>query len=199
MKIVVICEGKTERSLRHGLREFVRRSARGEKGVGIKLEKLDGPTIRKKLARVVERSLEAPGVLGVIALTDMPKGITSAADAKNALYRLAAQSKDEQRFRAHVAKFELEAWMMPFWDDIAKSLGIRAKKPGANPEDINGERPPSAHLSDLYRRAKSKYQKVLHASKWLTAENIEKAAKQCPELELFLNSLKDLASANQPN
>lgn len=197
MKIVVICEGDSEEALKHVLRKFVQRGA--AKRVGVDTLPLDGPTLRKKLARVVKLSLARRGVVGVVALTDVHPDFSNAEDAKAALYRYSGQNMKTGQFRAHAAKFELEAWLMPFWNEIAKSLGVRAKKPGARPEDINNEKPPSIHLSDLYRRANSKYLKAVHVAKWLTADNLETAAEQCPELRAFLNSLLEFAQAKETN
>ena len=57
MKIVVLCEGATEEALKQGLREFVQSRAEGVRRVGIETRSLDGPVLRKKLARLVELNL----------------------------------------------------------------------------------------------------------------------------------------------
>ncbi|MCH7702092.1 MAG: DUF4276 family protein [Planctomycetes bacterium] len=86
---------------------------------------------------------------------------------------------------------------MPFWDEIAASLGFKASRPKAKPEDINHKNPPSKRLRALYRRAGYAYDKVRDGRKWLTADRLERAAKDCPQLKDFLNSLLEFAGAEK--
>ena len=197
MKIVVVCEGATEEALKQGLREFVQNRAEGVGRVGIETRSLDGPLFRKKLARLVELNLAKSDVLGVVALTDVYPVFGNAKEAKDALRRFAGSGQAEAKFHPHAAQFELEAWILPFWPQIAKHLGVNAAPPGAQPEAINNQRPPSHHLKDLYAKAKQRYEKVIDAAKWLTAERLGTAAGHCPELKSFLNSLLELASADK--
>ena len=190
MKIVVLCEGQTEAALKQGLRELFQQRS-GARRVGLEMR----PVPRSKLPRLVERYGSSNDVTGIIALTDVYPDFESAASAKAALEESVAGCPNIEKFRAHVALFELEAWLMPFWDDIAESIGVKAKKPGAKPEEINHEKPPSRHLKELFRRAKQprqNYEKVRHAWKWLTAERLGRAAEECPELKALLNSLLEL-------
>ena len=201
MKIVVFCEGETEKSLKDGLRELVQRRSEGARRIGLSTRKLNGPTVRKKLGRLVEQTLSADDVVGVVALTDVYPEYEDAEQAKTALRRFAGKAARDNRFRAHAAKFEIEAWMIPLWDEIARTLKSDAKKPSGRPEEINGETSPAEHLDKLYKRAKirSKYVKAVHAARWLTADNLENAAEQCPELKSFLDSLYELARTNKNN
>ncbi len=195
MKIVVLCEGKTEQALREQLREFVHSRLSGKEKVGVDTRSLAGPILRKKLATLVRRTLDKNDTIGVVALTDVYPNFTDGAEAKQALRRWAGDAGKDPRFRAHAAQFEIEAWIIPFWDEIVSHLGVRAAVPGANPEQINTQRPPSHHLKRLYKRARQVYEKVLDGPKWLTAERLATAAKRCPELKLFLNSLLESAGA----
>lgn len=191
MRIVILCEGRTEAALNRGLRELFQQRS-GARRVGLETR----PVPRSKLPRLVERFGSSDDVAGIIALTDVYPDFESADEAKACLVRLAGQSPFIEKFRAHVAQFELESWMMPFWDDIAKSIGVEAKKPGEKPEEINHEKPPSKHLKELFRRAKQprrNYDKVRYASKWLTAKRLGRAAEVCPELKALLTSLLELA------
>lgn len=197
MKIVLLCEGRTEQALKRGIHDFVNsRMPSGEK-VGVDTRSFDGPTVRKKLARIVELSLARDDTSGVIALTDVYPDFSDAAAARAALQRYAGDAGKDKRFRAHAAQFEIEAWLLPSWEQIAVQLKVQARPPGANPEEINNQRPPSRHLKDLYARAKQRYEKVIDAPKWLTGEGLERAAGCCPELKSFLDSLLEFAGANR--
>ncbi len=197
MKIVVICEGKTERALRRALGDFVNLRKPSENRTGICTRKLDGHLLQRQLPLLVAKYVGDDDVTGVIALADVYPLFKNAQDAKARIRKHVGSSGDDSKFRAHAAQFEVEAWMIPFWEEIAKSLKLDAKKPGAKPEEIDSDKPPSVHLDNLFKRARSKYQKVLHASKWLTAERLAIAADQCPELKLFLNSLLEFAGAEK--
>lgn len=197
MKIVVLCEGATEEALKQGLREFVQSRAEGVGRVGIETRSLDGPVLRKKLARLVELNLAKSDVLGVVALTDVYPDFDNAKEAKDALRRFAGSGQADAKFRPHAAQFDVEAWIMPFWPQIGMHLGVKAASPGARPEEINTQRPPSHHLRELYAKAKQRYEKVIDGAKWLTAEKLGTAAGHCPELKSFLNSLLELAGADK--
>ncbi|HUU85185.1 MAG TPA: DUF4276 family protein [Phycisphaerae bacterium] len=197
MRIVVLCEGKTEKVLKPALSEWLgEQLPKTSTGTGIDTKPVHHQLVGAKFRRQVELNCARNDVLGVIGLTDVYGAFESAASAKAALEESVAGCPNVGKFRPHVALFELEAWLMPFWDDIAKSIGVKAKKPGVKPEAINHEKPPSKHLKELFRQAKQprrNYDKVRHAWKWLTAERLGRAAEVCPELKAFLNSLLELA------
>lgn len=197
MKIVVICEGATEAALQQGLRDFVQVHAAADRRVGVTMRSLDGPTLRKKLDRVAGNLLAQDDVVGVVALSDVHPYYKSAKETKNALRRYAGSADKNPNFRAHAAQFEVEAWILPFWNEIAKQLNVSAASPGANPEQVNGRKPPSHHLKELFRRAKREFDKVLDGPRWLKSERLATAAGHCPELKSFLNSLLELACADK--
>jgi len=195
MKVVVICEGATEAALRDGLRDFVQARATGTKKVGVKTLSLDGPTIRKKLDRVARNLLDQNEVIGVVVLSDVYPNYGSAKETKGALRRFAGDAAKNPSFRTHAAQFEVEAWILPFWNEIARQLTVSAVPPGANPEQVDGQKPPSHHFKELFRRAKREFDKVLDGPRWLSGERLPTAAQSCPELKSFLNSLLEFASA----
>jgi len=197
MRIVVLCEGKTEKVLKPALSEWLGEHL-PKTGTGIDAKPVHHKLVGAKFRRQVELNCARNDVLGVIGLTDVYGVFESGVQAKEALREAVAGCNHVEKFWGHVAQFELEAWIMPFWDDIAKSIGVKAKKPGEKPEEINHEKPPSKHLKELFRRAKQprrNYDKVRHAWQWLTAKNLQTAAESCPELRAFLNSILKLAGA----
>jgi len=197
VRVVLICEGATEAAIRIGLREFVHARAKSTQRLGITMSSLKGPTIRTKLQTIVRNHFEESDVIGVVALTDVYPNHKDATVAKDALRRFAGTEAKREAFKVHAAQFEIEAWILPFWDEIARSLRIDAKPPGANPEQVNGQKPPSHHLKELYRRAGRDFDKVIDGPKWLTGDRLTEAAKACPELKSFLNSLLEFADAER--
>ena len=63
MKIVVLCEGRTEKALRQGLREFVQVRADDRPRLGVETRALHGPMMRRKLATVVDLNLAKSDVV----------------------------------------------------------------------------------------------------------------------------------------
>jgi len=164
----------------------------------LEIKSLKGSLFSEKLVRLVAQYASRNDVVGIVTVTDVYPKFRGAADAKTALRRHVGNSAGEKAFRAHAAQYELEAWLLPFWDEIARSLGRtaeRAKRPAGKPEEVNSQRPPSKHLEELFNRAGRKYDKVRYASQWLTAGRLEAAATHCPELKDFLNSILELAGA----
>ncbi len=196
MKIVVLCEGRTEVAIKQGLHEFINRRTASSTRLGIALRSLDGSVFRKKLARLVGLHASDRNVQGIIALTDVYPDFRNASEARQELVRIVADA-GKDKFRAHAAQFETEAWIMPFWEEIAGSLGVRSQPPGAPPEEINNEKPPSVHLRHLYARAKQRFEKPIDGPKWLTADRLGRAAAECPELKSFLNSILEFAGAEK--
>jgi hypothetical protein len=195
VRIVVLCEGATEAALRTALGEFLAgRTPPGERRIGVKLIQLRGSVFREKLGTLVARYSADSEVAIVIALTDVYPSFANAEAAKKKLAEQAGGSRGG-RFRAHAAQFDFEAWLVPFWGEITKYLQVDAKPPGGWPEEINGQRPPSMHLRELYGRAGRKYEKAVEGPRWLTADRLEQSARACPELKAFLNSLLEFAGA----
>jgi len=194
VRVVVLCDGQTEQVLRPAPRAVLDRRTAAER-VGVDTRRLGGSVVRGKLRRIVALEAGRPDAIGVIGLTDVCPEFQSAEEAKTTRLRLVADSAGSDRFRAHVAKFELEAWLMPFGKEIAASVGVAARAPGGNPGDINDQDPPSKRLQRLYRLAGTTYQKPREGAKWLTADRLEVAARACPELKAFLNSILQLAGA----
>jgi hypothetical protein len=129
----------------------------------------------------------------VIALTDVYTGSRDFKDADDAKKKMADWVKDE-RFIPHAAQYEFEAWLLPYWDQIKKITGTNAACPGANPELINHDNPPSCRLNTVYRTARGEgYIKRRDVTKILEGKDLSNAADACPELKAFLNTILKLS------
>src|SRR5262249_21988207 len=94
------------------------------------------------------------------------------------------------RFCGHCARWEVEAWLLPFWADICRRLKLSpCPAPPVAPEEVDGDSPPSRLLTELYRRAKRTYEKPIEAPAILAGKDLAVAAASCPTLKSFLESL----------
>ena len=197
MKIVLLCEGRTEKALQKEFKRHLDAYAHMRNGPRVGLAVL--PVEHRvdncvELVRRLNHHAKQADVLGVVALADVYPCYTSAEEVKEALRRCVEGSPHQDRFHAHAAQFEVEAWLLPFWEDIAKRLEVKAKPPGAKPEEVDSEKPPSRHLKELFARAREKYEKPIDAAKILNGR-IEKAAEHCPQLKSLLETLCRLCDA----
>jgi len=193
MTIVLLVEGNTETALRDKLKSFLDEQAVAAGKPKVALRPKDIMTLNPgKLCHRVRLELRDPKVTAVVGLIDVYPEFTSASDAKQFLRDAVG---DEPRFYAHAAQYDVEAWLLPYWDFICRRLGVQRAKPGANPEAVNLENPPSRRLDELYRIARPprKYVKPIEMAAVLRNQDLTVAAAQCPELRSLLNTLLTLA------
>ena len=203
MRIAVIVEGKTETAFKPVINDFLKTRLAG------KMPKLDFvpydgriPT-KGKLKRVVERLLNDRKYPAdaVIALTDVytgsqPPDFETAVDAKEKMHDWAG---NEKRFYPHVALYDFEAWLLPYWDKIQSLTGSNRKAPAENPETVNHHNPPAHRLAEIYRtgsKSKKKYIKTREAGRILKGEDFLVAINACSELKAFVNRILELCGAS---
>jgi hypothetical protein len=197
-EIVLLVEGKTETAIKPVLKRFLDARCEREKKPKVRLSTrpLDSRLLREKVVRDhVVLNLKRSSVVGVIALIDVVcsgrnRQFESAQDAIRFLKNAAP---NEKRYRAHAAQYDFEAWLLPYWDAILAKLSLKKKPPGADPELVNHDQPPSRHLKTLYRKAKLDYDKPRDALAILKGQDLLISAERCPQLKAFLNSLLVLA------
>lgn len=190
MTVVLLAEGDTERALKAPFKDFLDQQAAIE---GIPRTRLvTRPRIEvnpEKLRRQVILELEAPDVTAVVGLVDVFPRFADAGGAKSWL----KQSVDDAPpFYAHAAQFDVEAWLLPYWDDIYLRIGVQKRRPGAHPERVNGQNPPAYRLAELYQLAKPKprkYNKPIEMRAILMGKDLTVSANACPEFKAFLNTL----------
>jgi hypothetical protein len=193
MTIVLLVEGDTETALKDRLKVFLDERAKAEGKPRVALRTKDIMTLNQaKLRHRVRLELSDPKVNAVVGLIDVYPNFTSAREARQFLRDAVGEGS---RFYAHAAQFDVEAWLLPYWDFVCKRLGVHQARPGANPEEVNLERPPSRRLDELYRIAKPprKYVKPIEMATILHSQDLTVAADQCPELKSLLNTLLSIA------
>lgn len=189
MRIVLLVEGKTEKALREALKNFLDAQATQENKPKVRLETkiLDSKLLNPRVVRdQVLLSFRGADVVCVVGLLDVYPRFHSADEAKQFLRDAAGT---EKKFHAHAAQFEVEAWLLPFWKGICQKLKVQRQPPGANPEQVDLQTPPSRRLSDLYRLANRSYDKPRDAKAILQGKDLTVVAKQCPEFKALLNTL----------
>ncbi len=193
MTIVLLVEGDTETAFKGKLKAFLDQQAKAEAKPRVALRTKDIMTLNpNKLRHRVRLELRRPKVTAVVGLIDVYPDFKSAADAKQFLRNAAG---DEACFYAHAAQYEVEAWLLPYWDFICERVGVRRARPGSNPEQVDLMHPPAKRLAELYRIAKPprKYVKTIEMAAILRNQDLTIAAGQCPELKSLLNTLLTLA------
>ena len=199
MRIAIIVEGKTEKVFKPFLNQFLKtRLAR-------KMPKLDFvpqdgriPT-GDKLCRVVtnllnDRRVPADAVIG---LTDVYTGSNPPdfKDAEEAKTKMTQWVGNAGQFFPHVALYDFEAWLLPYWPRIQKLAGSNRAAPGNNPETVNHQNPPAYRLKEIYRNGtcRNDYVKTRDAARILKDENLRVAIDACQELKAFVNRIITLS------
>jgi hypothetical protein len=191
--IVLLVEGTTETALKEKLKTFLDERAIAEGSPKVALRTRDIMTLNpSRLRGRIRLELSHPQVTAVVGLIDVYPNFASAAKAKAFLHQAAG---DEPRFYAHAAQYDVEAWLLPYWDNICRRIGVRRSTPGPHPEQVDCRRPPSKRLNELYRLARPprKYVKTKEMASILRNKDLTIAANACPELKSLLNTLLDLS------
>ncbi|MBL4885728.1 MAG: DUF4276 family protein [Planctomycetaceae bacterium] len=190
MRITILCEGKTEKAFKPCLLAFLRAQLDG------KMPKLvfdihNGaiPT-EKNLQRTVSNLLDtgAKRSDAVIALTDVYPEFKDAKTAKEQMQQWVGK---ETRFYPHVALYDFEAWLLPYWSDI-KDLAKKNSSPfGAHPEGVNHGNPPAHRLKRMFEagRCRDSYNKPRDAGRILKGKDLLVSINACPELKAFINTI----------
>ena len=100
----------------------------------------------------------------------------------------------EPNFYPHVAQYEFEAWLLPFWSTIQQLAGHNKSAPSGLPEQVNHNNPPSQRIAEIFKLGKRrKYSKSREAGSILRKNNLMDAVNVCPELKAFLNTILKLS------
>jgi uncharacterized protein DUF4276 len=196
LKITILVEGKTETAFKPHLIAFLKGKLAG------KMPKLDmfpyhgripkGEDLRRKVETLLNGHQPSDGV---IALTDVYTGTNDFQNAVDAKAKLRQWVGPNPSFHAHVAQFDFEAWLLPYWKDIQKLAGHNRNPPAGAPENVNHMHPPSYHIREIFRTGtrREAYSKPRDANRILRGKDLDIAAAQCAELKAFLNTIITLS------
>lgn len=194
VKIAIIVEGSTEKAFKNILQTFLEQRLQQNMPKLKFITSGKGGRIPKKddLRRDVERLLQ--DYEAVIALTDVYTGSNDFINAEDAKQKMRQWVGNQSSFYPHAAQYEFEAWLLPFWDTIQKIAKHNQAAPSSKPETVNHNNPPSRRIQDIFERGRCRdsYSKVRDAKRILQKQNLIHAARVCPELRDFLNTILDL-------
>lgn len=201
MRIAILVEGRTETGFKPHLRAFLNNRLPGRMP-HLDMVPYDGRIPKEgRLRRLVELLLSTgePAADAVIALTDVYTGTADFLDAADAKVKMRSWVGPNDRFHPHVAQYDFEAWLLPYWDDIQRIAGHNRSAPPGSPEAVNHHRPPSYYIREIFRigTCRDDYSKPRDANRILRGKDLAVAAAQCPELKAFLNTILIL-SGGQP-
>jgi len=132
----------------------------------------------------------------VIALTDVytgsnPPDFKNAEDAKS---QMKEWVNNDPRFFPHVAQYEFEAWLLPYWNTVQKLAGHNMKCPGNNPETVNHGKPPSHWLREIFIKGRGgrHYVKSRDAAAILRGKDLQTAIDKCAELRSLMDTIISL-------
>lgn len=200
MKITILVEGRTETAFKSVLLAFLKRHIPHGK-----MPKLDffpydgripkGEELRKKVDTVLQGASASDHV---IALTDVYTGTHDFVDGDDAKKKMRDWVGNNPRFSPHVAQYDFEAWLLPYWSEIQRLAGHKKSAPGANPEEVNHTKPPSYHIKEIFEigTAKRSYTKSRDALRILNGQDLGVAVVQCNELKAFVNTIIQLSGGN---
>jgi hypothetical protein len=200
LKITILVEGDTERVFKPILNGFLQRhlSDRMPKltfaEYNGRVEK--GDALRKR----VSAELSEPNAAQfVIALTDVYTGTKDFANAHDAKTQMSSWVPNETRFFPHVALHDFEAWLLPYWSDIQKLAGHNRTSPGANPEQVNHDKPPAYRLKEIFEigNCRDSYVKPRDAARILKGKDLSVSINKCPELKAFVNTIIKLSGGTE--
>lgn len=196
MTVVLLVEGATETALKRHLKRFLDERANKEKmpKLALRTKSFDGVPTERKLRKRLELELRNEKVRAVVGLLGVYPKFSSARAVKDFLRDAVG---DDQRFYPHAAKYDVEAWLIPYWEAICRRISLTRARPGSDPEAVNSINPPSKRLQELYRLAKRRFTKTIEMSAVLEGQDLALAARECKELRLLLNTLLRLGGLSQ--
>lgn len=195
-RIAILIEGPTEVALKQVLIQFLTRELAG------RMPRLDFVPEAGRISKGAKLKQKVKLLLkhndAVIALTDVytgsvPRDFLDAADAKAKMRKWVGA---ELAFYPHAAQYEFEAWLFPYWSRIQSLSGSGRAVPSESPENVNHNKPPSQHLTEIFRTGSRKrnYSKRRDAAAILRDQDLVVAAAKCPELQAFLDTIIRLST-----
>jgi hypothetical protein len=192
-------EGDTEKVFFRYLREFLEIRLK-DAMPKLVANKYDGrlptkETLKRRVELLLSDSKQPADA--VIALTDVYTGTQEFENAANAKVKMSQWVGPNPRFHPHVAQYDFEAWLLPYWEDICELAGSNKSVPSKQPETVNHQRPPSHRIQEVFRTGsrKKSYVKTRDANRILLDKDLSVAANACPELKSFLNTILTLCGS----
>lgn len=136
MKIAILVEGATETAFKQVLLDFL--ILRLQKIPKLKFIPHDGRIPKAdKLKRIIENLLVKDDFDAVIALTDVYTGTNDFQDGADAKAKMREWVGNNPNFYPHVAQYDFEAWLLPYWSRIKDLAKSNKSSPAGLPEKVS--------------------------------------------------------------
>lgn len=198
MKISIIVEGRTEEAFARFLRNFLKGHLSGRMPFLDFAPQHGGLPTKEKLRRVVDNLLAGSiAADAVIALTDVYTGHQPPLflDAIDAKHKLSEWAGNNPKFFPHVAQYDFEAWLIPYWKKIQKLAKSNRVRPSQNPELVNHQNPPAYRIKEVFETGgcNRSYSKTIDGPRILRGENLLISINECSEFKAFVNRIIGLS------
>ncbi|BAZ82744.1 DUF4276 family protein [Sphaerospermopsis kisseleviana CS-549] len=198
MKIAILVEGATETAFKPVLLYFLK--SRLQQMPKLKFIPHDGRIPKgDKLRRIVENLLIGKDAFdAVIALTDVHTGTNDFKDGEDAKAKMREWVGNNPNFYPHVAQYDFEAWLLPYWSTIQKLAKSNKSAPAGLPEKVNHGNPPSYRIKEVFETGKCQrsYNKIRDGARILKDQDLMVSVNQCPELKAFINTILELCKGD---
>ncbi|MEY2914682.1 MAG: hypothetical protein RLZZ184_3991 [Cyanobacteriota bacterium] len=197
MKIAILVEGATETAFKQVLLDFL--ILRLQRIPKLKFIPHDGRIPKAdKLKRIIENLLVKDDFDAVIALTDVYTGTNDFQDGADAKAKMREWVGNNHNFYPHVAQYDFEAWLLPYWSRIKDLAKSNKSSPAGLPEKVNHGNPPSYRIKEIFETGKCKrsYNKIRDAARILKGQDLMVSINQCPELKAFINTILELCKVD---
>jgi hypothetical protein len=151
-----------------------------------------------KLKRIIENLLVKDDFDAVIALTDVYTGTNDFQDGADAKAKMREWVGNNPNFYPHVAQYDFEAWLLPYWSRIKDLAKSNKSSPAGLPEKVNHGNPPSYRIKEIFETGKCKrsYNKIRDGARILKGQDLMVSINQCPELKAFINTILELCKVD---
>jgi hypothetical protein len=196
VRIVILVEGRTEKVFMPTLRKFLAPRL-ADHMPNLDPWVYDGRIPKsEKLRRTVDTLLndrQRPAD-AVIALTDVYTGTRDFIDAADAKRKMREWVGNNPKFYPHVAQYDFEAWLLPFWPTIQKMAKHNQNAPTGAPETVNHDHSPADRIKAIFESGKIRsYSKPRDAKRILEQNDLLVSVQVCPELKAFVNTILELS------
>ena len=93
----------------------------------------------------------------------------------------------------HVAKHDIEAWVLCDWTRLASKLNIAEDRLGRDAESIDLDEPPKAVVKKLFRQEDREYRETAEGVDLLANLSIARVYQRCRHFKAFLDDLAGTA------
>ena len=197
MTIILLVGGSTEKTLTDKIKEFLDQRAAAHQRPRVRLQtrkiKSANPEALGRQIKLELQSHDTEAVVGLIDVFPQFKQADATA-AKRFLIEASHRAGVTRGFYAHAAQYDVEAWLLPYWDDVCRRIGVTQARPGSDPEQVDGIKPPFPSLTGTLSTRGTQIRQDDGNVGNSEGQDLAVAAHACVELRSLLNTLLQLGN-----